>query len=479
MSPAEREAAAPRAARPALPRREELEAAPPTGRDDLDNDAMGTDAAQPARIGRLGPRAALEAVLAATPVTSPAWSALEALATLRCRIGDRPAHATEIARALAGNRSLALHAVNALAAWDLNHPDLAPIALLAVGSPRAPAVRERHVTVRPETLPQALRDDLAALRAPGPDRFFVGPAVTLLNEIERELCGLCWAAHEKGIEPGFHDAAIDAYFRSLVQRNLRPQTILNALHRLHFFARATGRAFRQSSEIPFWTRRNSRTRKTKYDKLDRLGLTRADLLCGASEALERALSDLTPFERVDAFNQAAFFALQHEFPARRLDTSRLRLGVSALRLHAAWQFDFVISKTGEPITVTLPERVTALLDSAVLRDGDPARLDVLYRRLHGAPLLRHLDGAPVSKETLSWWFHRQFGIGPHIARTLIYDDLASERGGVVKAARLCGHVSADSAEEYLSPAGWRALSRRGHERFMQLLLAPNISPRLG
>lgn len=395
-----------------------------------------------------------------------AIAALTALQALRQRIGDRDAMPAEIASALAG-REGAAEAAQAIAAIDLNHPDI-PLLLQChreQAPPSAPPpTRPRTCSIAPDELPVDLARQLHSLRTARPGRYFKKTGTASIGQMEAYLCLLCFSARAAGLEPRFSPETVHAFLHDMVERGNKAATIHTRLNTLGQFARCFDLPFPFASEIAFWWAMRKTETKRAQETIERKGLSSEDYLAEARRVLAQTHAACDICQRIKSYNKAGAFGLASECPLRRGDMAALVMGDNAWRDDRQWQFRVVQIKTGVEQTIRLAEHVTPLLDGVILRGAAPDQLQRLCQQRKGKPLFISADGSATTPNAISRWFRAHFGTGPHITRNLIYLARAGDPGGLEDAAARCGHISPDTAAVYMPASGWRERSQAAHAR---------------
>ena len=413
---------------------------------------------------------AADAIVMAMSVRPAAVPALAPLATLRDRIGNRPATDAEIAAAYGPAPRTARIALNALASVDANHIDIPALAGLAtIPAAGGRCGRRLRCSVSVDALPDDLFERLSALRSAPYGRYFEKGSTVTINMIEAALCQLCHAAGAAGVAAGFSSAAIHAYIAALLARGARPITIYSRLGILRLFAKAFGLPFPFADERAFWWARSRREIKRSDRVIETLSIDRDRYLAEAEAVLARAPDLKSGMHRVMAFNKAGLFALASEGPIRRADKTRLVTGVSIRREAKCWTLDFLQSKTGKRHRSTLDERITPFLDAVILRGAPVEAFDELYRRAQGRPFFARLDHSAITASSVTSAFRRHFRTGPHIARNVAYDARAEEQDGLAEGARRCGHAGPDMARAYMPRRAWQRRRTAAQNRQLAML----------
>jgi hypothetical protein len=412
----------------------------------------------------------LDALIADPGIAERDRSALERLAAHRRRIGDRPSTRAEIAASFGLDRAAGRRALARLARADIHHPDIGALFAFTRPDARRRKRRARSVTVPPDTLPAALKEDLAGLRASRLEASMRrhGPWDPV-RDMEEALCKLCLAARRAGMSETFCQEAIGASIAWHVERKCRAISILAHLVILDRFARWTGRSVNLRTEMRYWRRAAHLEGKTKEAVLAATGLTRDRLLERARSLRRAAQEESDPFVARMLRQQAALVALSSEVPLRRRDAAALRIGLSLIRTPAGWRIDLITRKEDVRIARVLDDPVREFLDDAVLLGASTDRLEALYAGAIGRHMFTRPDGEALTPAAVTRLYQLALGTGGHIARTLIYNAFAATPEGEAEAASRCGHKGFGGSRAYLSDDGRRARSVAAIKRYQHAL----------
>lgn len=176
-----------------------------------------------------------------------------------------------------------------------------------------------------------------------------------------------------------------------------------------------------------------------------------EVAASAHDVLEQAPGMSNARDRCCCYNLAGAMALLVKLPLRSKDLRLGRVGHEFRRDSEGWQVDLVTSKTGTRIRGRLAAELARYLDAALLHDTDPAHLWRIYDERQGKPLFANAArGWQALSENWLWAnMRRQVGHGPHIVRTLMYDEcILDEELDAHVAGALCGHRTTTSGKAY-------------------------------
>lgn len=338
--------------------------------------------------------------------------------------------------------------------------------------------RTRRVSVAPEELPQLWQDGLRSLRD---ERAF---APSILDRMQQRLCLFAWSARRAGKPvdlasvPALKACYADLRSRSMERNGGRPRFayLRSTWEEFDRFAAAIGLpdAARQviSNTLNMLRRCEDGQSARKFAKL--AGAPDAsNLIRLAGEMLDEAGTLQQPHHRHAARNAAAAIALGIAVPARPGDVHAhhiLGRGVFFDPGRAAWRFDYLPGKTRssipEPLELRLDPFWNRFIDALILQDHDHRWLGELRHMAitRQRPLYINYDGSACSPRWYSRIWAEHVGTGGHIARSLIYDEMADLGEFGLQYARLANHHRSDTIpKKYRGQAAVKKSIHRGQD----------------
>lgn len=297
---------------------------------------------------------------------------------------------------------------------------------------------ERRVSVEPEDLPPDWRLTLRQLRAAA------AFAPSILDRIEARLCMFAWSARESGAPVDLDStAALQALYADMRGRSAavndgtpRWAYLRSTWEELRRFAAAHGLGdavcARLASTYDVLAAHEQKQQADKFGKVLRAG-TASGLLAQAETMLAEAGGLRLPQHRHAGRNAAAAIALGVGVPARPQDVHAhhvFGVGVFFEPGEGGYRFRYVPHKTRrthpEPLNILFRPHWNRFIDALILQDQDPRYLGELRAQAieEKRPLYMNYDGARCAHSWYSHAWSRVTGTGGHIARMLVYDEMA-------------------------------------------------------
>ncbi|MFG6585383.1 hypothetical protein [Sulfitobacter sp. 1A12779] len=354
----------------------------------------------------------------------------------------------------------------------------------------------REVSVPPEELPADWQVTLRKLHKLG-----------TLDRMQSRLGMFAWSARQVGlpVDLGCIEA-LQTFYQALRKRSIDYQNAQNqkkglvsdidtprwaylrgTWEELYRFARAHGCHHETLEELGI----TFQTLRAKEDKQSSLKMTKVMKIGSASSLLAEARQMLTAandVERADwrhaRRNCAAAIALGIGVPARPLDVFEHHIfGQGLFYEHGAYVFRYHPQKTrrtiNEPFEVELaPETWSPFIDALILQDQDPRYLDDLRAKAiaEQRPLYVNYNGRRCAYPWYSAQWAKVTGTGGHIARTLIYDEMADlGEFGILYSKNSVHHFTNQIGDKYRSGQAIAASRRIAKSAMMTRGLDDDIS----
>lgn len=376
----------------------------------------------------------------------------------------RPAQAGPLRLALKAQRSLK---------WRKNHPEpetrenrkpRRPVTL-SVPESELPRPWRRHLADM-RRLCATMSDGLLTLddRTPPSAKVIASLASTL-----RILAKVC-RDHDRLVE--LSEETVDLWRAACFQKGNTNRSIASRLKELRVFALWCDLDEDLVDQLAALQKRYERAGRKETKRKERWMLSSdiqvEDIWVRAVELLEMA--DTAPVgsaNRARLVLDAACLALSVVCPLRCGDLHRIRFGTH-LRRHAdCWGLEIETDKTGyEYRRPELWRELTPFLDAVVMLDMPECGFWDAYERRAGTPLFSRDGGrSGVAVRWPSQCWHRHFGIGEHIIRSLWHTMMfSSEDDDQWIALALCGQGNGRTAREYILEGNRKRASRRARAK---------------
>lgn len=311
------------------------------------------------------------------------------------------------------------------------------------------------VSVPEAELPESWRQALHEMRH-NVRRGCAAPAPSIVLTIALKLRQLAFAAQASDVDVAFELPAIRAFARAMLSRKLKHATVASTVGKLLAFARYIGaseeiKAALRDEQV-FLERLARADVKNKDQFLHRNSLDLSAVAAKAVLLREAAIIVKRPTKRNSMLMESALMALLFARPIRAADIQNLIVGDTIWRDTRGWHLEIGASKNGADLQSQFWDAVTPFLDGSVLQGAEEESLWSRYEARKGGPFFAHFDQKPLSYCWATEVFHKHFGIGCHIIRTLWHDHAASisneEATNIVLI--LCGQRSVQSAAHYLT-----------------------------
>lgn len=349
---------------------------------------------------------------------------------------------------------------------------------------------ERRVSVKPCDLPFAWQQTLSRLKS---ENSF---AATILDRMERRLCLFAWSASNASRPIDLSDAAAlkalydDIRSRSANKNQGEPRWayLRSTWEEFHRFSKAHGLPAHVSANISETKERLAKKEAlqdpNKFSKLPAIG-TASELLKKAEEILELSRKISAPHMQHAYRNRAAAIAIGVAIPARPNDVfnnHKFGEGIFWEPGRNQYRFRYTPVKTRgvvpEPLNILLDQYWNKYIEALLLHDQDPRYLGKLYAKAvkDKRPLYVNYNNTPCAAPWYSRAWKSVAGTGGHIARTLIYDQMA-EKGefGIKYASGVNHHRSERIREKYRSEFSIREDYRIGQASLIETCVDTDIS----
>lgn len=331
-------------------------------------------------------------------------------------------------------------------------------------------------------LPESWRKTLRRLQA---DKVF---AESILDRMAQRLGMFAWSATRNGFETELGSVpALKAFYAELRQRSAARNSGLprwaylrSTWEELCRFARANAEpehvikklasTYTELSEL------EQRQSADKWGKLHRAG-TASGLLAEAEKMLENAHREKLPQMRHALRNRAAAIGLGVAIPARPADVHRQHhfgTGIFFATGNGCYRFSYTPRKTSctisEPLDILLRPHWNRFIDALILQDQDERylpdlRAEVIAQR---RPLYINYDRSACTYSWYSRAWKTVTGTGGHIARSLIYDEMADlGEFGIQYARSVNHHVSEKIPRKYRSEQAIRKSFELGQDALLR------------
>ena len=295
-------------------------------------------------------------------------------------------------------------------------------------------------------------------------------SVPILKRMEHRLGLFLWSARSAGLGSDFSSEKalgalmLDLKVRSAEQNDGTPRWayLRTAFEELRRFASVYGCNEEANHMLRLYekvmARREHLQKPLKMTKI--LSLPKAsELLAEAETMLEKAPKQFKPQFRHALRNRAAAIGIGIGLPARPSDVHLHHVfgkGVFFDENTGCYRFCYRPHKTethGDELEVSLDPYWNQFFDALILQDQDPSYLWALREKVfvEKRPLYVNYDRSPCGPSWYSSAWRSVVGTGGHIARTMIYDEMA-EHGefGIQYAKLVCHHNSYRVAARYRS-----------------------------
>lgn len=205
--------------------------------------------------------------------------------------------------------------------------------------------------------------------------------------------------------------------------------------------------------------------------------TASGLLADADKLLDEANAMELPQMRHAGRNHAAAISLGIGVSARPGDVHVHHVfgrGIFFEPGSGGYHFRYVPGKTRtsipEPLDILLDQHWSKFIDALILQDQDPRYLGDLRAKAFAEhrPLYVNYDGTPCGPAWYSSAWSAVVGTGGHIARTLIYDEMADlGEFGIRYASSVNHHRSARIPAKYRSENALRASQTRAQDAMLR------------
>ncbi|MCP1168908.1 hypothetical protein [Limimaricola litoreus] len=352
---------------------------------------------------------------------------------------------------------------------------------------------KRRVSVPVEDLPADWQQTLRRLRREG---------LSTIVRMESRLGMFAWSCRQAGypVDLGCIEA-LQTFYQDMRKRSIDHQNEQNrkkgfaasidtprwaylrgAWEELRRFARAHGMPQQVWDTITETydrlTRLEEQQEALKFSKLHDAG-TASDLLREAEDMLAKAKTLKAASKRHALRNRAVAIALGLAVPARPGDVEKhhvLGKGITFEPGRGAYRIRYVPEKTRgksrRPLNIPLLPWWNKFLDALVLQDQDPSYIGELRAKAiaEQRPLYVQYDGTPA----VYAWYSRMWEIvtdtGGHIARTLVYDEMASEgEFGIRYAQAAAHHVTGRISAKYRSARAVQASYDLAHDTMIAMM----------
>lgn len=353
--------------------------------------------------------------------------------------------------------------------WRKDHPE-----------PETPENRKPRQVARhsiPETdLPRAWRrvlDDMRRLRAAATDGLVSlddrnPPSTKVITNLVSTLRVFAKVCLDHGCTIKITAGTIDLWRAARFRKGNMNRTIESRMKELRTFALWCDLDDDVITRLTSLKNRYGRAGRKESKKKERWMLATdaevQDVWIKAEDLLEiAAATAVGSARRAALILDAACLALSVVCPLRCGDLHRICFETH-LRRHADyWSLEIDTEKTGyEYVRSELWPELTPFLDAVVMLDMPECDFRDAYARKEGLPIFSRNGGQTephVSWPTRCW--HRHFGIGEHVIRTLWHTMMfASEDDDQWIALALCGQGNGRTAVEYIVAGNRRRASRR-------------------
>jgi hypothetical protein len=325
--------------------------------------------------------------------------------------------------------------------------------------------RPRIVAVKPEELPEDWQMTLADLWV----NETYSPEV--LKRMEARLCRFAWSAQKAGHPVDLECvASLQAYYQDQARRSAdrndgkaRLATLRSSFEEFCRFGaqhdlNEAGLA-RLNKTYRELCSREGNQRPLKFAKVPQIGGIQ-QVMRTANALLREAETKEATSRRHQTRNAAAALAIGCIHPARPADVVEHHIFGAGLFYDEAddrYRFRYTPVKTRDtipkPLNLPLDQAWNVFIDALILQDASPRYLSTLRDKVikENRPLYVDFDGRPLAYTWYSRIWEKRVGTGGHIARTLLYDEMA-DRGelGLRYAQKAANHTSTKIRDHYRS-----------------------------
>lgn len=376
----------------------------------------------------------------------------------------------------------------ALATLDIDEAFCRTVAAVGAARPAPPKTvpitsrpsRPKTVGIHRDELPEEWQRTLADLWVNETH----APAV--LERMEARLCRFAWSALRAGLPVDLECVeALQAYYQDQSKRSAerndgsaRIATLRTSFEEFYRFGAHHGlpdeglarleKTYRELSA------REGDQRPLKFAKVPQIGGI-PEVMRKAHRLLHEADAKNAPSRRHQTRNAAAALALGCIHPARPGDVTEHHIFGAGLLYEEAqdrYRFSYIPTKTAQsiPRRLDLPidDAWNVFIEALILQDNHPRYLSVLRQKVieERRPLYVDFDGRPLSCRWYSRIWKQRIGTGGHIARTLMYEEMADQGElGLRYAQAAAHHISTKIKERYSSE-----IARRREVQYAQNLL---------
>lgn len=307
-------------------------------------------------------------------------------------------------------------------------------------------------------------------------------APDVLDRMSLRLCMFVWSARQRGLQADLGSVeALTALYDDLWERSAgrhdgepRYAYLRSTFEELCRFASAHGLPSDVVSTLRTTLRtltdKEARQKPLKFAKVHQIGRA-PEIINQGLRMLAEAAERKQPQDRHAGRNAAAALALGIAVPARPGDVAahhRFGHGIFFEPARGTYRFTYAPTKTrdkiSEPLDIELLPDWSPFIDALILHENDPKYLGELRRNAIATqrPLYVNYDGSPCSPRWYSRIWSTHVGTGGHIARTLVYDEMA-EHGefGILYGKSVNHHRSNRIADKYRSKIAFEKNIRQG------------------